>query len=263
MSQPSVVSSFPVSLSLVINTRFTLCTPRRGLRPKAEGMSETGNERDKGKACGDSGHEWETKETERDRYHSLPHAFHLLTVLFTYGSNRDRRERYDRGWKGMGRRECKTEPHVVSLSLSPARSTLVSLSFTWCLISRLQSFTLFASRLSTGPSLVSLRYSRYTPYARLRLTPSPTGSEKSEWGEVKVGRVLGRSGCCHCTGPLSLRLTAPFPSFTPLTGSFLTSCGIPKGPRSVAKRGARKGWWHGGRKHRENPTDGPRSGSHT
>lgn len=57
MSQPSVVSSFPVSLSLVINTRFTLCTPRRGLRPKAEGMSETGNERDKGKACGDSGHE--------------------------------------------------------------------------------------------------------------------------------------------------------------------------------------------------------------
>lgn len=46
----------------------------------------------------------------------------------------------------MGRRECKTEPHVVSLSLSPARSTLVSLSFTWCLISRLQSFTLL------GPS---------------------------------------------------------------------------------------------------------------
>lgn len=83
-----------------------------------------------------------------------------------------------------------------------------------CLTLRLTrpSFTLFASRLSTGPSLVSLRYSRYTPYARLRLTPSPTGSEKSEWGEVKVGRVLGRSGCCHCTGPLSLRLTAPFPS---------------------------------------------------
>lgn len=51
-----------------------------------------------------------------------------------------------------------------------------------CLTLRLTrpSFTLFASRLSTGPSLVSLRYSRYTPYARLRLTPSPTGSEKSE-----------------------------------------------------------------------------------
>ena len=29
----------------------------------------------------------------------------------------------------MGRRECKTEPHVVSLSLSPARSTLVSPAF--------------------------------------------------------------------------------------------------------------------------------------
>lgn len=54
-----------------------------------------------------------------------------------------------------------------------------------CLTLRLTrpSFTLFASRLSTGPSLVSLRYSRYTPYARLRLTPSPTGSE------VKVNDV--------------------------------------------------------------------------
>lgn len=95
-----------------------------------EWRTEGRNERDKGKACGDSGHEWETKETERDRYHSLPHAFHLLTVLFTYGSNRDRRERYDRGWKGMGRRECKTEPHVVSLSLRSVLHSPLFVHFT-------------------------------------------------------------------------------------------------------------------------------------
>lgn len=41
--------------SFSLDSRVT--TPRSGLRPKAEGMSETGNERDKGKACGDSGHE--------------------------------------------------------------------------------------------------------------------------------------------------------------------------------------------------------------